>query len=210
MLRIEPSRRGWGRPAVGLAFVVALSFAALLSAKLALDAGRLTSGGRDGGGTASASNVPGVLSKGQFGITSLRDAPAFTMRLFSGGDLELASLHGKPVVLNFWASWCGPCREEAAVLQRLWLEYEVRGVVFLGVDVWDDERAARRFMQEFGVTYPSGQDPRGRIARSYGVTGVPETYLIDREGRLTHRWLGPWSEAALRGALDELVGRDGR
>lgn len=202
MLEVTPASRGWGRPAVGAAFVAMLSLIALLSAKLAMDAGRLP---LDASGGPRSGTVPGILTRGQFGRVPLRAAPTFTLPLFSGEVLALSSLRGQPVLLNFWASWCGPCREEAGLLQRFSREYEAHGVVFIGVDVWDDERAARRFMQEFGQTYRSGQDPRGRIAVEYGVTGVPETYLIDREGRLTHRWLGPWSEGALRAALDDLL-----
>ncbi|HEV2125652.1 MAG TPA: TlpA disulfide reductase family protein [Chloroflexota bacterium] len=200
MLEVTPASRGWGRPAVGAVFVATLSLISLLSAKLALDAGRLpiTTSAR-------SSTVPGVLTRGQFGSVPLRAAPPFTLSLFSGEVLDLSRLRGHPVLVNFWASWCGPCREETGLLQRLSREYEARGVIFVGIDVWDDERAARRFMQEVGLTYHSGQDPRGRIAVEYGVTGVPETYLIDQQGRLTHRWLGPWTEDALRAALESLM-----
>jgi cytochrome c biogenesis protein CcmG/thiol:disulfide interchange protein DsbE len=112
-------------------------------------------------------------------------APNFTARrVDANGTLDLASLRGKPVVLNFWASWCVPCKGEAKLLEQSWQQYRSRGVVFVGVDYTDVVSDARTFMTHHGVTYPIVQDGSGRIGDKYGLTGVPETFFIDKNGRL--------------------------
>jgi cytochrome c biogenesis protein CcmG/thiol:disulfide interchange protein DsbE len=112
-------------------------------------------------------------------------APTFSLkRVDDAGTLDLASLRGKPVVLNFWASWCVPCKGEAKMLEAAWRQYRSRGVVFLGVDYHDVTSDARTFLERHGVTYPTVQDGSGKIADRYGVSAVPETYFIDRKGRL--------------------------
>ena len=112
-------------------------------------------------------------------------APAFSLkRVDAPGTLDLASLRGKPVVLNFWASWCEPCKGEATMLEQASRQYRKQGVVFLGVDYHDVTRDARTFLEHHGVTYPTVQDGSGSVADRYGVSAVPETYFIDRNGRL--------------------------
>ena len=112
-------------------------------------------------------------------------APAFSLRrLDKGGTLALASLRGKPVVLNFWASWCVPCKGEAKMLEAASQRYRAQGVVFVGVDWHDLKSDARRFLEHHGVTYPTVLDGSGSVTDRYGVVGVPETYFIDRRGRL--------------------------
>jgi cytochrome c biogenesis protein CcmG, thiol:disulfide interchange protein DsbE len=112
-------------------------------------------------------------------------APAFSLkRVDTSGTLDLASLRGKPVVLNFWASWCVPCKGEATMLEQASREYRSQGVVFLGVDFHDVTGDARKFLEHHGVTYPTVQDGSGSVADRYGVSAVPETYFIDRQGRL--------------------------
>ena len=112
-------------------------------------------------------------------------APNFTLRrIDAGGRLDLASLRGKPVVINFWASWCVPCKGEAAMLEQAWNRYKSQGVVFVGVDYHDVTSDARTFMSHHGITYPIVQDGSGSIGDRYGLTGVPETYFVDRQGRL--------------------------
>ncbi len=123
-------------------------------------------------------------------ILTGRPAPEFSLRLFDGRTVRLSDFRGKVVFLNFWASWCPPCRAEAPLLEQAWQRYKDQGVVFLGVDIQDREEDARRFIQEFGITYMNGRDGNSRIAIDYGVYGIPETFFIDREGRITYKHIG--------------------
>jgi cytochrome c biogenesis protein CcmG/thiol:disulfide interchange protein DsbE len=119
-------------------------------------------------------------------------APDFTLeRLNGNGELRLSSLEGKAVVLNFWASWCAPCRDEAPLLEEVWKEHRGRGLVMVGVD-WKDFRAdARRFAERFGLTFPLVYDGAGDTGDPYGLTGLPETFVVDRDGRVVEAFVGP-------------------
>jgi cytochrome c biogenesis protein CcmG/thiol:disulfide interchange protein DsbE len=135
---------------------------------------------------------------------STRPAPAFSIPLMDGKPFDLASTQGKPVLINFWASWCIPCEDEAATLEKLSREYRDR-VAFIGVNVQDTDGNARDFLRRFGVTYPNGRDLSGAVAVDYGMSGVPESYFVDRSGRLVKKWQGPLDDARLRAYLDELL-----
>ena len=123
-------------------------------------------------------------------ILTGKPAPDFSLTLFDGRTIRLSDFRGKVVFLNFWASWCPPCRAEARLLEQAWRRYKDHGVVFLGVDIQDKEEAARGFIQEFGITYINGRDPQNRIAIDYGVYGIPETFFIDKDGRITYKHIG--------------------
>jgi cytochrome c biogenesis protein CcmG, thiol:disulfide interchange protein DsbE len=119
-------------------------------------------------------------------------APAFDLeRLDGSGKLALASLGGRVRVLNFWATWCVPCKSESPALQRLWEQYRKQGVVFVGVDYNDVASDARRFVRKHGLTYPMVRDRAGSTASRYDLTGVPETFVVDRSGRLVEHFVGP-------------------
>ena len=134
-------------------------------------------------------------------------APAFTLPRFDGGTLTLAELRGKFVVMNFWASWCIPCKDEAPLLERVWRDYRDRGVVVVGVNIQDLESEARRFIAETKATYPEVRDRDGTVSRAYGITGVPETFFIDREGRVAHKFPGAAIEWRLwEEAVEGLIG----
>ncbi|HXF82901.1 MAG TPA: TlpA disulfide reductase family protein [bacterium] len=134
-------------------------------------------------------------------------APQFTLPRFDGGTLSLGELRGRYVVMNFWASWCIPCRDEAPLLERVWREYRARGVVVLGVNIQDLEPEARRFIAETKATYPQVRDRDGTVSRAYGTTGVPETFFIDREGRIVRKFPGAAVEWRLwEEAVESLIG----
>jgi cytochrome c biogenesis protein CcmG/thiol:disulfide interchange protein DsbE len=131
-------------------------------------------------------------------------APGFSLpRLETRGRASLASLRGRVVVLNFWASWCGPCKREAPVLEAAWRRYRGRGVVVLGVDSQDFAADARRFARRFGVDYPIVHDGPGGVAGRYGVAGFPETWFVDRRGRLVaEHVVGPLTAERLQEDLE--------
>lgn len=132
-------------------------------------------------------------------------APDFTLKLFDGRTFTLREQRGKVVLINFWASWCGPCRAEAPDLNAIWDEYKDRGVVMIGVDYLDVESDAQKFLKEFDVQYLNGPDLETRIASAYRIKGVPETYVVDRQGNLVMTIPAPTTANALRRILDALL-----
>ena len=152
----------------------------------------------------------GILNKqsltGLSGITMVnRPAPDFTLTTFKGATISLKSLMGKPVVINFWASWCPPCRIEAPLLERTWRAYKNRGVAFLGVDIQDREEDALSYIREFDITYPNGPDPTGEISIDYGVSGIPITFFVSRKGEIVRRWVGAIEKEVLISAIEEIM-----
>ena len=137
-----------------------------------------------------------------------RPAPDFTLPLFDGTLLRLADLRGRPVLVDFWASWCVPCREEAATLEQVWQAYRATDLLFIGVGVQDREAAARAFLDEFAITYPNGRDTDGKISIDYGLMGVPEKFLINRQGQIVRKLVGPVPAAVLTDLLDALIRGD--
>jgi cytochrome c biogenesis protein CcmG/thiol:disulfide interchange protein DsbE len=150
----------------------------------------------------------GVIAKSEQPL-SQGPAPDFTLTLFDGGELSLSELRGQVVVINVWASWCPPCRDEAPVLEATWRRYRERGVTFVGVDYMDTEPAALSYLQEYGITYPNGPDLGGSIGRVYNVQGVPETFFVTPEGEIAEVFVGPLSEARLTAILERLLAEKG-
>ena len=146
-----------------------------------------------------------VNTVGQSVALAPRPASDFSLQLFDGRPFRLSEQRGSVVVVNYWASWCPPCREEARTLEAASRRYRDQGVLFVGVDVWDAERDALAFLREFSVTYPNGPDSTGAILIEYGVTGIPETYFVDRWGRLVRRWIGPIDARQLGEAIEPLL-----
>jgi thiol-disulfide isomerase/thioredoxin len=130
--------------------------------------------------------------------------PAISSPALERGTVAPKTYRGEVVVVNFWASWCGPCRKEQPGLERLWAEYGERGTQFLGVNFRDDPAAARAYLDEFDVTYPSVADD-GLIAHRFRVPYLPATVLVDRSGQMRYRLLGAQDEAVVRGYLEELL-----
>jgi cytochrome c biogenesis protein CcmG/thiol:disulfide interchange protein DsbE len=134
-------------------------------------------------------------------------APDFTLTTFDGQEISLAELRGKVVVINFWASWAIPCKDDVVKLQAVWKDYLVRGdVVFIGINYIDTDQKAREFIREFALTYPNGPDVTTSISQAYRITGVPETYIVDRNGILAFMKAAPFlSVDEVRAGVDPLL-----
>ena len=145
------------------------------------------------------------LKKVQAGPVSSGMAPDFTLTSFDGRTLTLSELRGQVVIINFWASWCPPCREEAAYLEQTWRKYKDKGVIFIGVDWVDTEKEALAYMKEFDLTYFNGPDIGTRIAQAYNIQGVPETFYVAKNGELRGVHIGPLKSPELDDKIDELL-----
>lgn len=145
----------------------------------------------------------GPLAAGPVGKGEL--APTFTLTTFDGQTVSLSELRGRVVVVNFWASWCKPCEQEAADLENTWRHYEDRGVMFLGVDYVDTETDARAYLKRFDITYPNGPDLGTKISQAFRIRGVPETYIVDQNGRLVAVKIGPTTQAELTAVIEPLL-----
>lgn len=130
-------------------------------------------------------------------------APSLQGPSLEGRHLDVAALKGRPVVVDFWASWCGPCRAEQPELNRLARDYTARGVAFIGVDIRDDQAAAQAYERELGVLYPSLFDPSSAVAGTWGVTAPPTTVVVDARGHIRLRELGTLVD--VRPTLDGLL-----
>ena len=141
-----------------------------------------------------------------------RPAPSFTSEYLDGAAFDSASLAGDIVVINFWGSWCAPCRIEIPEFQLVYTDVADAGVQFLGVDVKDQRQLAQSFVDDVGATYPSLFDPRGEVAlafRGFPTNVVPTTILLDRSGRVAGTYIAAISQEELRAALDQLLAEDG-
>ncbi len=182
------SRRGWILLASGLPVLALFALLAWASMK---------SGGNPGGFGVNA-------EFGQVEV-SADQADDFSLKLMAGGTLTLSELRGKAVMVDFWSSWCPPCRREAPVLAEVYLEYEGLPVEFVGVDIWDVPSAAQEHIDRYNVPYPNGIDADGIIVINYGVTGLPEKFFISPEGTIVKKFVGPMSPSKLRGILNDML-----
>jgi cytochrome c biogenesis protein CcmG/thiol:disulfide interchange protein DsbE len=143
-------------------------------------------------------------------------APAFELTSFEGKTYRLSELRGTPVVINFWASWCTQCKDEARELEAIWKQYKGQGLLVLGVDYVDTEPEAKAYMAQFGITFPNGPDLGTKISKAYRITGVPETYFIkgdgtlltgsDATGRPFGNWIGPIPLSNMQERVRKLMG----
>ena len=145
------------------------------------------------------------LRKVQAGPLSTGMAPDFTTTGFDGRTVMLSELRGQVVIVNFWASWCPPCREEAAYLEETWRKYNGKGVVFIGVDWVDTEKEALAYIDEFDITYLNGPDIGTRAAQAYNIQGVPETFFVAKNGELRGVHIGPLQSPQLDEKIEELL-----
>ena len=151
---------------------------------------------------------------GRSGVTRVgKPAPPFSMTLIDGSEFRLDDHAGKPLVINFWASWCPPCRDESPGFERVWRKYQSQGVQFVGVNIQDTQEQAERYTEEFELTFPNGRDPDGKITVEYGVIGLPVTFFIGANGLVEGRWVGAAPEDRLedwtRALIDRAVPSDG-
>jgi cytochrome c biogenesis protein CcmG, thiol:disulfide interchange protein DsbE len=160
--------------------------------------------------------VAGLLALMYYGLTTERiqtgvvprpntPAPDFQLPTFDGKTIRLGDLRGQVVVVNFWASWCVPCRDEQPALEAVWQQYKGRGVTFVGIDIQDTPHDALGFMQQYGMSYPVVSDATGAVYINYGVVGMPETYVVGREGTIQQKIVGPVDPMQLVTTLQELV-----
>ncbi len=134
-------------------------------------------------------------------------APAFELTDIDGQPRKLSDYLGKVVVLNFWATWCPPCREEMPSMQRGWEKVRDENIVFVGVNVGEDEDTVFLFFADYPVDFPLLLDQDAKVIEEYPVTGLPTTYIIDPQGRITHRAVGgrAWDDDALLNSLRKLT-----
>ena len=180
------SKRGWIVLGGGIPILALIALLAWAS---------ISSGGNPGGLTVNTDFVEAGAA---------RD---FELQLMKGGTLKLSDLRGKVVMVDFWASWCAPCRVEAPTLVKMYQEFQGLPVEFVGVAIWDNIGDAEVFIGQEGVAYPNGFDADGVIAIDYGVRGIPEKYFIGRDGVVARKLSGPLTETVLRDTINELLSR---
>jgi cytochrome c biogenesis protein CcmG/thiol:disulfide interchange protein DsbE len=141
----------------------------------------------------------GLIRRQQGPVSVGARMPEFSLTTFDGETIDSSDLAGKTVLVNFWASWCIPCEQEAAELEQAWQTYRDDDVVFLGIDYVDTEPEARAYLARFGITYPNGPDLRTRISQAFRIRGVPESYVVGPDGVITSVKIGPYE------SLEEIV-----
>jgi cytochrome c biogenesis protein CcmG/thiol:disulfide interchange protein DsbE len=145
------------------------------------------------------------LVQGNSGPRQAGPAPDFSLQTFEGQTITLSQFQGQVVVINFWASWCIPCREEARYLESTWRNYQDQGVVFIGVNWVDTNKEALAFLDEYGITYYNGVDLGTKIAQAYRLQGIPETFFVDKTGTLRGVHIGAFQPPQLDEKIQELL-----
>lgn len=131
-------------------------------------------------------------------------APDFTLPGLGGGDVRLSDYRGQVVLVNFWATWCGPCRAEMPEIEHVYRAYQDAGFVAVGVNQLESESDVRAFVDKYQLTWVFALDQDGAVSQRWSVLGIPQSYLIDREGKIVKSWLGPLSRQELEQELQRL------
>jgi cytochrome c biogenesis protein CcmG/thiol:disulfide interchange protein DsbE len=144
------------------------------------------------------------------GNTENPAAKSFTLESLGGNEeIGLENFKGKPIVINFWATWCGPCKQEIPFFEKTWKEYKDKGVVFIGIDVMDDKENAVEFIETLGISYTNLYDPSGKTSNAYGVVALPATFFIDKNGNIAVKhygsFLGSDAEKAFKSYLEDII-----
>ena len=182
------SKRGWVLVGVGVPMLALIALLAWATVR-------------------SQGNPGGLGVNDEFGQVDVKEQAArnFSLELVDGETLELYDLRGKVVLLDFWASWCGPCQQEAPILVEVYGEFQRSDVEFVGIDIWDGSQDALNHLERYGVPYPNGIDSEGIIAIDYGVKGIPEKIFIDQQGVVVRKFVGPINADLLRAELASLL-----
>ena len=160
----------------------------------------------------AGSNPGGLAVNDKFGQVPV-DAEAardFSLVLLDGQTVTLSELQGRVIMLDFWASWCPPCRQEAPTLAQVYREFQGQAVEFIGIDIWDRPSDAREYVVLFDVPYPNSIDSKGIVAIDYGVKGIPEKIFIDSNGVINKKFVGPINADTFAGDAQRLAGGGGR
>lgn len=155
--------------------------------------------------TSSLLLIQGCSDKTTGPPAAMESAPDFNMTLFEGGDFQLSAQKGKVVVINFFASWCVSCGEETPVIEKVSHKYAPQSVVFLAIAVDDTEKKAKAFMQKRNMTIPAGLDKTGKIKDAYGIYGMPTTFFVDKDGKVSYSHAGIVTEELLKHEIDKLL-----
>jgi len=201
--------RALGPRAASTATLPAMLLATLLIVALAGCAGTDSTRSSGSGSAGDARYVAGDGTTQVIKPAERRAAPAITGTTFEAKPYRLSDHRGKTVVVNFWASWCAPCRAEAPAFQQLSVDHKGKGVEFVGVDIKDGKQNAQAFLRTFKITYPSLYDQPGEIALAFRETvppnAIPSTIIIDRQGRVAARIIGPATHSALRRLVAQIA-----
>ena len=156
------------------------------------------------GGESGRPGVNETLGEAPLTVEAFAD---FELTTLDGETVRLSDMRGKVVMVDFWSSWCAPCRAEGPLLASAYREWRERGVEFIGVAIWDTEAEVRSFVARNGIEYTNGIDPQGRIAIDFGVRGIPEKFFVMPDGEIVRKVIGPNTANSLDGILTELTTR---
>ena len=137
-------------------------------------------------------------------------APEFALQSFNGKEVKLSDFRGKTVLVNFWASWCHPCREEAPALEKTYMSLSGKQVEFIGINIMDDRKSAEEYIKSFGGTFVNIYDPENRVHLDYGVGGVPETFFVNPDGIITGKHRGPLTEKMIMSYIEDAISYNGQ